>query len=72
MLLFNKDAIKCQVSYLGPGLAFIAYPQAVAMMPLPQVWSICFFIMIIVLGLDTQVRQILFGLTHLHLGMYRS
>ncbi|XP_061538185.1 sodium- and chloride-dependent GABA transporter 2-like [Phycodurus eques] len=42
------------VAESGPGLAFIAYPQAVAMMPLPQVWSICFFVMIILLGLDTQ------------------
>ncbi|XP_034566429.1 sodium- and chloride-dependent GABA transporter 2-like isoform X2 [Notolabrus celidotus] len=37
----------------GPGLAFIAYPQAVAMMPLPQLWAACFFIMLILLGLDT-------------------
>ncbi|XP_077421942.1 sodium- and chloride-dependent GABA transporter 2-like isoform X2 [Vanacampus margaritifer] len=43
-----------EVAESGPGLAFIAYPQAIAMMPLPQVWSICFFIMIILLGLDTQ------------------
>ncbi|XP_056904908.1 sodium- and chloride-dependent GABA transporter 2-like [Takifugu flavidus] len=42
------------VAESGPGLAFIAYPQAIAMMPLPQLWSVCFFIMIIVLGLDTQ------------------
>ncbi|XP_047199739.1 sodium- and chloride-dependent GABA transporter 2 isoform X2 [Hippoglossus stenolepis] len=37
----------------GPGLAFIAFPQAVAMMPLPQFWAACFFIMLIMLGLDT-------------------
>ncbi|XP_068605992.1 sodium- and chloride-dependent GABA transporter 2-like [Brachionichthys hirsutus] len=37
----------------GPGLAFIAFPQAVAMMPLPQLWAVCFFIMLIMLGLDT-------------------
>lgn len=43
-------------SFSGPGLAFIAYPQAIAMMPLPQLWSVCFFVMIILLGLDTQVR----------------
>ncbi|XP_031424194.1 sodium- and chloride-dependent GABA transporter 2-like isoform X1 [Clupea harengus] len=43
-----------EVAATGPGLAFIAYPRAVAMMPFPQLWSICFFVMVILLGADTQ------------------
>ncbi|KAM3605384.1 uncharacterized protein V6R79_024762 [Siganus canaliculatus] len=37
----------------GPGLAFIAYPQATALMPLPQFWTVCFFLMLNLLAVDT-------------------
>ena len=44
-----------QVVKAGPGLAFIAYPQALSLMPGGPVWSIIFFFMLLTLGLDSQV-----------------
>ncbi|CAH8679734.1 Sodium- and chloride-dependent taurine transporter [Schistosoma haematobium] len=42
-----------QIAESGPGLGFIVYPKAIGTMPGSPFWSICFFIMIILLGIDS-------------------
>ena len=48
-----KEVIKS-----GPGLAFIAYPRAISLMPIPQLWSVLFFFMLFLLGVGSQMVQV--------------
>ncbi|NXX42684.1 S6A12 protein, partial [Tricholaema leucomelas] len=64
-----------EVAESGPGLAFIAYPTAVTMMPVSQLWSCLFFLMLIFLGLDSQfvcVESVVTSLIDMFPGVLRK
>ncbi|XP_044879841.1 sodium-dependent proline transporter-like isoform X2 [Mauremys mutica] len=42
-----------EVADSGPGLAFVAYPEALALLPASAFWSVLFFLMMFTLGVDT-------------------
>lgn len=46
-----------QVVTEGPGLVFVVFPHALSKLPMPQLWAAVFFAMLLLLGIDSQVRS---------------
>ncbi|XP_046546541.1 sodium- and chloride-dependent glycine transporter 2-like [Haliotis rubra] len=42
----------------GPGIGFIVYPEAVALLPVSQLWSVLFFLVVLMMGIDSMFGNI--------------
>jgi len=48
-----KNVAVSEVVASGPGLAFVVFPEALALMPMPWFFSILFFLTLLTLGIDS-------------------
>lgn len=53
-LATEMDLDISKVAKGGQGLAFVTYPEALAKLPVPQLWSVLFFFMLFLLAIDSE------------------
>lgn len=49
----QTDTPVTELAASGPGLAFVVFPEALSLMPLPWLFSLMFFLMLLSLGIDS-------------------
>ncbi|XP_052668496.1 sodium-dependent proline transporter-like isoform X1 [Harpia harpyja] len=52
-MAWRKQVPVGSVTDSGPGLMFVAYPEALSLLPISPLWSILFFLTLLTLGVDT-------------------
>ncbi|XP_046568373.1 sodium-dependent proline transporter-like [Haliotis rubra] len=54
-VMSQKTGVPIETVVSGdPDLGFVTYPDALAQLPVPQLWSFMFFLMLFMVGLDSQ------------------
>ncbi|KAL3857832.1 hypothetical protein ACJMK2_012463 [Sinanodonta woodiana] len=57
-LAHNQGKAVDQVVSEGPGLVFVVYPEAFTSMPVSQLFSVLFFLMLVCLGIDSEFASV--------------